>query len=82
MYFCKIENFAYGEIIERSFSNTHPRTLTLRDVGPTSILGLYEACRRTSCCKISRSLKAARLDVMMFVSGLWRIHKTRVQVRV
>ena len=24
MYFCKIENFAYGEIIERGFSNTHP----------------------------------------------------------
>ena len=25
--FCKIENFAYGEISERSFSNPHPRTL-------------------------------------------------------
>ena len=24
MYFCKIENFAYREIIERSFSNPHP----------------------------------------------------------
>ena len=24
MYFCKIENFAYGEINERSFSNPHP----------------------------------------------------------
>ena len=24
-YFCKIENFAYGEISERSFSNPHPR---------------------------------------------------------
>ena len=23
-YFCKIENFAYGEINERSFSNSHP----------------------------------------------------------
>ena len=23
-YFCKIENFAYGEINERSFSNPHP----------------------------------------------------------
>ena len=23
-YFCKIENFAYGEISERSFSNPHP----------------------------------------------------------
>ena len=27
-YFCKIENFAYGEISERSFSNPHPWTLT------------------------------------------------------
>ena len=24
MYFCEIENFAYGEINERSFSNPHP----------------------------------------------------------
>ena len=24
-YFCKIENFGYGEISERSFSNSHPR---------------------------------------------------------
>ena len=24
MYFCEIENFAYGEINERSFSNSHP----------------------------------------------------------
>ena len=24
MYFCKIENFAYGEINEQSFSNPHP----------------------------------------------------------
>ena len=24
MYFCKVENFAYGEINERSFSNPHP----------------------------------------------------------
>ena len=28
-YFCKIENFAYGEINERSFSNPHPRTKAL-----------------------------------------------------
>ena len=24
MYFCETENFAYGEINERSFSNPHP----------------------------------------------------------
>ena len=24
MYFCEIENFAYGEINERSFINPHP----------------------------------------------------------
>ena len=24
MYFCHVENFAYGEINERSFSNPHP----------------------------------------------------------
>ena len=27
MYFCHIENFAYGEINERSFSNPHPRAV-------------------------------------------------------
>ena len=27
-YFCKIENFAYGEISEQSFSNPHPRNAT------------------------------------------------------
>ena len=26
-YFCEIENFAYGEIDERSYSNPHPRTV-------------------------------------------------------
>ena len=30
MYFCKIENFTYGEINERSFSNPHPGTAELR----------------------------------------------------
>ena len=29
MYFCEIENFAYGEINERSFSNPHPRLVVL-----------------------------------------------------
>ena len=29
-YFCEIENFAYGEIDERSFSNPHPRTCLLQ----------------------------------------------------
>ena len=33
MYFCHIENFAYGEINERSFSNPHPR-LNDRQVPP------------------------------------------------
>ena len=28
-YICKIENFAYGEISERSFSNPHPRSSTI-----------------------------------------------------
>ena len=32
MYFCKIENFAYGEINERSFSNPHPRTTTMKTI--------------------------------------------------
>ena len=27
MYFCHIENFAYGEIDERSISNPHPKGL-------------------------------------------------------
>ena len=39
MYICKIENFAYGEINERSFSNPHPRFTTLVKEVP---VGLYE----------------------------------------
>ena len=35
MYFCEAENFAYGEINERSFSNPHPwqiwRMLSVRN---------------------------------------------------
>ena len=34
-YFCKIENFAYGEISERSFSNPHPCTVSM---------GLWDIC--------------------------------------
>ena len=29
MHFCKIENFTYGEINERSFSNPHPWIIAL-----------------------------------------------------
>ena len=29
MYFWQIQNFAYGEINERSFSNPHPRYVTV-----------------------------------------------------
>ena len=53
-YFCKIENFAYGEINERSFSNPHPWShLTVHD-GRSSIihccsyLALYSLSGRTS----------------------------------
>ena len=38
MHFCKIENFTYGEINERSFSNPHPRS----DSGVVVILGVSE----------------------------------------
>ena len=31
-YFCEIENFAYGEINERSFSNPHPWAVTLMTI--------------------------------------------------
>ena len=31
-YFCEIENFAYGEINERSFSNPHPSTTLLPEI--------------------------------------------------
>ena len=34
MYFCEIENFAYGEINERSFSNPHPKSEDIV-IGPT-----------------------------------------------
>ena len=36
MYFWHIENIAYGEINERSFSNPHPRFATTRSTVITS----------------------------------------------
>ena len=38
MYFWQIENFAYGEINERSFSNPHPKTRVDRDTAIISSL--------------------------------------------
>ena len=40
-YFCKIENFAYGEINEQSFSNPHPR----------SVLNLYTMFQTSVDCQ-------------------------------
>ena len=40
-YFCKIENFAYGEISERSFSNPHPRTSHSLMISAASRLWLW-----------------------------------------
>ena len=37
MYFCEIENFAYGEINEQSFSNPHPWTA----VADRAWMGIY-----------------------------------------
>ena len=42
MYFCEIENFAYGEINERSFSNPHPSAV----ISPSA----YNSCFVQSCC--------------------------------
>ena len=36
-YFCKNENFAYGEINERSFSNPHPWSLSHTSTHPTNL---------------------------------------------
>ena len=40
-YFCKIENFAYGEISERSLSNPHPWFIVNRTLRNTS--GKFES---------------------------------------
>ena len=53
-YFCKIENFAYGEISERSFSNPHPRVVI------ASIMNfypwIYRFCMpRFECTHVSTS---------------------------
>ena len=44
IYFCEIENFAYGEINERSFSNPHPRT----DNTPQLWIWKFQTNRMTS----------------------------------
>ena len=37
--FCKIENFAYGEISERSFSNPHPWSIAWAMIFPSIMVG-------------------------------------------
>ena len=42
-YFCKIENCAYGEISERSFSNPHPWKCASQNLIKTTYLVVYIA---------------------------------------
>ena len=47
-YFCKIENFAYGEINEQSYSNPHPWTDRFRAV-VSSLRTITTSTKRMSC---------------------------------
>ena len=48
-YFCKIENFAYGEISERSFSNPQPWSVSRMGWGARSrLVPLGTACQNES----------------------------------
>ena len=61
MYFCEIENFAYGEINERSFSNPHPRTvMVVAHYGREPDQFPYSHSGKTSYRQILWSLEAAR----------------------
>ena len=41
MHFCKIENFTYGEINERSFSNPHPGAAINPNIIPSKLGRIY-----------------------------------------
>ena len=53
MYFCETENFAYGEINERSFSNPHPRPVhsSKHTCDCSSICGIYNQQNGYLCDK-------------------------------
>ena len=64
MYFCKIENFAYGEINERSFSNPQPCALK-----KTNCKLLFHLNTISTNCKLGICIKfcgAIHLQIYIF----------------
>ena len=63
MYFCKIENFAYGEIDERSFSNPHPWAVVQPDI-----------CTTDSCTTDTWNRTLIQPDIYT----IWVVKKTNI----
>ena len=79
-YFCKIENFAYGEISERSFGNPHPRLYRgylLPVMGSTSQFSL-----ESKHCHDPNFVIAAGHDASFFITGttFWSLMALQVVV--
>ena len=75
IYFCKIENFAYGEINERSFSNPHPKwgMISMGENRLSVVMyGLIMSCKKYSnvCAFVTNRLCADARVIFVFISLL------------
>ena len=67
MYFCETENFAYGEINERSFSNPHPWWFR------GNLVNTMAADIGSHCIDYASRVYGSLLSVMMNLNYIWHI---------
>ena len=88
-YFCKIENFAYGEISEQSFSNPHPWSpsvqqcyiLYLMPFTPCTFVALglcLSVITNDISCIIITLWRRVQASANMILMGQWKITATLV----
>ena len=73
-YFCKIENFAYGEINKHSFSNPHPWTESSRHWSMGTLWLEHNGCHFQM-----HFLNASSLDINFTELGFLRVQLTKRQ---
>ena len=83
MYFCHIENFAYGEINEWSFSNPHPRQASDRTKGSFQYKSGHSKCGNYHWYKTRLPLYMHRLMLILEILILyWQGSINIIQPRV
>ena len=83
MYFCHIENFAYGEINEWSFSNPHPRQASDRTKGSFQYKSGHSKCGNYHWYKTRLPLYMHRLVLILEILILyWQGSINIIQPRV